>query len=218
MTLEDRRNSVGILLLTACAINDIADNCLIEAAAALRDTPYMRKGSHCHGCIQRAKDASRKSQAAMRWWMGGMGAWNEVVAYCEARANQCDHDLQILRYSIADYLLKAHEPYSYERAAAAVARIMLETATIWQGDVLERCKRFCLSRHERIYFAQASKAGALKWLDEATELWDAADKSQDGISVIDADPRCKLAYEVLFRRLTNPDDNAEAIREASIND
>ena len=194
-----------IATLAICyAFNDIADSWIIEAHAAMKrmgKRPEMPL-QECVHYVWRAYIASQKSQSAMRWSLQKDEGWEHVADFAGRMADAVEVDIQKLRYSIANYLLKERVWQANHLAYVATAKIMTEVAVETQTANLRALRSAGFSPDLlRQLSATTSKAGALRYLTHACEA--ALNDGGDVVEVMTIDNNCHLAYEIIKNKMFN---------------
>lgn len=207
-----RLNSLMNLLIGA--VNTIAGKAVIDAKNEL----YQRKDLWRHEIKQNARLAENAYYEYEKIHTRNFGdRYNLFLDYLSAVEDNIAKDLNILTMSIAQVLTKNNQKDSMLKAKVETARTMSEYACSIFDSLIEKannkvntyCMNLILSRKMkpfdfRPYFTAGRITGVLHYWDKVTARICKTDCKDDIITLND-DPNCKLAFEIIERKITSED-------------
>ena len=145
--------------------------------------------------------------------------YNLFLDYLSAVEDNIGKDVDMLTYSIAQVLSKHNQKDAMLKAQIETARTMCEYACcvfdrlIKEANkkVYNECCKYSLSTMQlrkpfdyTPYFAPARLTAVFHYWDKITAMLCKTDKDNEPI-ILDDDPNCKLAFQIIERKLTSED-------------
>lgn len=204
----------SLMNLVIGAVNTIAGKAVIDA----KDELYQRNDLWRFAIKKNARlaeDAYYEYEKIHTRNFGGR--YNLFLDYLSAVEDNIAKDVNMLTMSIAQVLTKHNQKDSMLKAKVETARTMSEYACSMFDMLIEkannkvntRCMKLILSRKMKPfdfkpYFAAGRITGVLHYWDKVTSVLCRPDNKGEAITLND-DPNCKLAFEIIERKITSED-------------
>ena len=205
----------SLVNLVVGAVNTIAGKAVIDAKNEL----YKRKDLWRHEIKYNARLAEKKYYDYEKVHMRNFGVrYNLFLDYLSAIEDNISKDVNMLTYSIAQVLSKHNQTDAMLKAQIETARTMCEYACcvfdrlIKEANkkVYNECCKYSLSTMQlrkpfdyTPYFAPARLTAVFHYWDKITAR---LCKSENDVPIsLNDDPNCKLAFEIIEKKLTSED-------------
>ena len=205
----------SLVNLVVGAVNTIAGKAVIDAKNEL----YKRKDLWRHEIKYNARLAEKKYYDYEKIHMRNFGVrYNLFLDYLSAIEDNISKDVDMLTYSIAQVLSKHNQKDAMLKAQIETARTMCEYACcvfdrlIKEANkkVYNECCKYSLSTMQlrkpfdyTPYFAPARLTAVFHYWDKITAR---LCKSENDVPIsLNDDPNCKLAFEIIEKKLTSED-------------
>lgn len=204
----------SLMNLVIGAVNTIAGKAVIDA----KDELFKRKDLWKFEIKKNARLAEDAYYAYEKVHTRNFGdRYNLFLDYLNAVEDNIEKDVNMLTMSIAQVLTKHNQKDSMLKARVETARTMSEYACSMFDMLIEkannrmntRCMKLILSRKMKPfdfkpYFEAGRITGVYHYWDKVTSVLCKSDKNGDVIS-LNEDPNCKLAFEIIERKITSED-------------
>ena len=214
--IEENFNKLNSLInLVVGAVNTIAGRAVFDAKSEL----FKRKDIYRQEVKMNAKLAEKAYYDYERLHTRNFGGrYNMFLDYLSAVEDNIAKDIDILTYSIAQVLTKNNQKDAMLKAKVETARTMCEYACCMFDRLIkeantrlraEQVKMFGLQVTSKPfdfmpYFAPARLTKVFHYWDKVTAKICKTDKDSERIALND-DPNCKLAFEIIERKVTSED-------------
>ena len=214
--IEENFNKLNSLInLVVGAVNTIAGRAVFDAKSEL----FKRKDIYRQEVKMNAKLAEKAYYDYERLHTRNFGGrYNMFLDYLSAVEDNIAKDIDILTYSIAQVLSKHNQKDAMLKAQIETARTMCEYACCVfdrlvkeaNKKVYNECCKYSLSTMQlrkpfdyTPYFAPARLTAVFHYWDKITAR---LCKSENDVPIsLNDDPNCKLAFEIIERKLTSED-------------
>ena len=217
MYINEQYHKLNSLMnLVVGAANTIAGKAVIDTKNEL----YKRKDLWRHEIKLNARLAEKTYYDYERLHTRNFGdRYNLFLDYLSAVEDNIGKDVDMLTYSIAQVLSKHNQKDAMLKAQIETARTMCEYACcvfdrlIKEANkkVYNECCKYSLSTMQlrkpfdyTPYFAPARITPVFHHWDKVTAMLCKTDKDGEPI-ILDDDPNCKLAFQIIERKLTSED-------------
>ena len=204
----------SLMNLVIGAVNTIAGKAVIDA----KDELFKRKDLWRFEIKKNARLAEDAYYAYEKVHTRNFGdRYNLFLDYLNAVEDNIEKDVNMLTMSIAQVLTKRNQKDSMLKAKVETARTMSEYACSMFDMLIEkannkvntRCIKLILSRKMKPFdfkpsFAAGRITGVFHYWDKVTSLICKPDHKGESITLND-DPNCKLAFEIIERKITSED-------------
>ena len=206
----------SLVNLVVGAVNTIAGKAVIDAKNEL----YKRKDLWRHEIKYNARLAEKKYYDYEKIHMRNFGVrYNLFLDYLSAIEDNISKDVDMLTYSIAQVLSKHNQEDAMLKAQIETARTMCEYACcvfdrlIQEANkkVYNECCKYSFSTmllekpfDYTPYFAPARITPVFHHWDKVTAMLCKTDKDGEPI-ILDDDPNCKLAFQIIERKIVSED-------------
>lgn len=204
----------SLMNLVIGAVNTIAGKAVIDA----KDELFKRKDLWRFEIKKNARLAEDAYYAYEKVHTRNFGdRYNLFLDYLNAVEDNIEKDVNMLTMSIAQVLTKHNQKDSMLKAKVETARTMSEYACSMFDMLIEkannrvntRCMKLILSRKMKPFdfkpsFAAGRITGVFHYWDKVTSLICKPDHKGESITLND-DPNCKLAFEIIERKITSED-------------
>lgn len=204
----------SLMNLVIGAVNTIAGKAVIDA----KDELFKRKDLWRFEIKKNARLAEDAYYAYEKVHTRNFGdRYNLFLDYLNAVEDNIEKDVNMLTMSIAQVLTKHNQKDSMLKAKVETARTMSEYACSMFDMLIEkannrvntRCMKLILSRKMKPfdfkpYFEAGRITGVYHYWDKVMSALCKSDKNGDVIS-LNEDPNCKLAFEIIERKITSED-------------
>lgn len=206
----------SLVNLVVGAANTIAGKAVIDAKNEL----YKRKDLWRHEIKYNARLAEKAYYDYERLHTRNFGdRYNLFLDYLSAVEDNIGKDVDMLTYSIAQVLSKHNQKDAMLKAQIETARTMCEYACcvfdrlIQEANkkVYNECCKYSLSTMQlrkpfdyTPYFAPARITPVFHYWDKVTARLCKTGKGEEQI-ILNTDPNCKLAFQIIERKLTSED-------------
>ena len=206
----------SLMNLVVGAANTIAGRAVIDTKNEL----YKRKDLWRHEIKLNARLAEKAYYDYERLHTRNFGdRYNLFLDYLSAVEDNIGKDVDMLTYSIAQVLSKHNQKDAMLKAQIETARTMCEYACcvfdrlIKEANkkVYNECCKYSLSTMQlrkpfdyTPYFAPARLTAVFHYWDKVTARLCKTGKGEEQI-ILNTDPNCKLAFEIIERKLTSED-------------
>ena len=204
----------SLMNLVIGAVNTIAGKAVIDA----KDELFKRKDLWRFEIKKNARLAEDAYYEYEKIHTRNFGdRYNLFLDYLNAVEDNIEKDVNMLTMSIAQVLTKRNQKDSMLKAKVETARTMSEYACSMFDMLIEkannkvntRCIKLILSRKMKPFdfkpsFAAGRITGVFHYWDKGTSLICKPDHKGESITLND-DPNCKLAFEIIERKITSED-------------
>ena len=204
----------SLMNLVIGAVNTIAGKAVIDA----KDELFKRKDLWRFEIKKNARLAEDAYYAYEKVHTRNFGdRYNLFLDYLNAVEDNIEKYVNMLTMSIAQVLTKHNQKDSMLKAKVETARTMSEYACSMFDMLIEkannrvntRCMKLILSRKMKPfdfkpYFEAGRITGVYHYWDKVMSALCKSDKNGDVIS-LNEDPNCKLAFEIIERKITSED-------------
>ena len=204
----------SLMNLVIGAVNTIAGKAVIDA----KDELFKRKDLWRFEIKKNARLAEDAYYEYEKIHTRNFGdRYNLFLDYLNAVEDNIEKDVNMLTMSIAQVLTKHNQKDSMLKAKVETARTMSEYACSMFDMLIEkannkvntRCIKLILSRKMKPFdfkpsFAAGRITGVFHYWDKVTSLICKPDHKGESITLND-DPNCKLAFEIIERKITSED-------------
>ena len=204
----------SLMNLVIGAVNTIAGKAVIDA----KDELFRRKDLWRFEIKKNARLAEDAYYEYEKVHTRNFGdRYNLFLDYLNAVEDNIEKDVNMLTMSIAQVLTKHNQKDSMLKARVETARTMSEYACSMFDSLIEkannkvntRCMKLILSRKMKPFdfkpsFAAGRITGVFHYWDKVTSVLCKPDNKGESISLND-DPNCKLAFQIIERKLTSED-------------
>lgn len=204
----------SLMNLVIGAVNTIAGKAVIDA----KDELFKRKDLWRFEIKKNARLAEDAYYEYEKIHTRNFGdRYNLFLDYLNAVEDNIEKDVNMLTMSIAQVLTKRNQKDSMLKAKVETARTMSEYACSMFDMLIEkannkvntRCIKLILSRKMKPFdfkpsFAAGRITGVFHYWDKVTSLICKPDHKGESITLND-DPNCKLAFEIIERKITSED-------------
>ena len=204
----------SLMNLVIGAVNTIAGKAVIDA----KDELFKRKDLWRFEIKKNARLAEDAYYEYEKIHTRNFGdRYNLFLDYLNAVEDNIEKDVNMLTMSIAQVLTKHNQKDSMLKAKVETARTMSEYACSMFDMLIEkannkvntRCIKLILSRKMKPFdfkpsFAAGRITGVFHYWDKVTSLICKPDHKSESITLND-DPNCKLAFEIIERKITSED-------------
>lgn len=209
----NRLNS--LINLVVGAVNTIAGRAVFDAKSEL----FKRKDIYRQEVKMNAKLAEKAYYDYERLHTRNFGGrYNLFLDYLSAVEDNIAKDIDILTYSIAQVLTKHNQKDAMLKAKVETARTMCEYACCMFDRLIkeantrlraEQVQMFGLQVTSKPfdfmpYFAPARLTAVFHYWDKITARLCKTGKGEEQI-ILNTDPNCKLAFEIIERKVTSED-------------
>ena len=204
----------SLMNLVIGAVNTIAGKAVIDA----KDELFKRKDLWRFEIKKNARLAEDAYYEYEKIHTRNFGdRYNLFLDYLNAVEDNIEKDVNMLTMSIAQVLTKSNQKDSMLKAKVETARTMSEYACSMFDMLIEkannrvntRCMKLILSRKMKPFdfkpsFAAGRITGVFHYWDKVTSLICKPDHKGESI-ILNDDPNCKLAFEIIERKITSED-------------
>ncbi|MGN1158299.1 MAG: hypothetical protein ACI4TK_19170 [Agathobacter sp.] len=204
----------SLMNLVIGAVNTIAGKAVIDA----KDELYQRKDLWRFDIKKNARLAEDSYYEYEKIHTRNFGdRYNLFLDYLSAVEDNIAKDVNMLTMSIAQVLTKHNQKDSMLKAKVETARTMSEYACSMFDMLIEKantkvntyCMNLILSRkmkpfNFKPYFEAGKITGVFHYWDKVTSVLCKPDNKGESITLND-DPNCKLAFEIIERKITSED-------------
>lgn len=204
----------SLMNLVIGAVNTIAGKAVIDA----KDELYQRKDLWRFEIKKNARLAENAYYEYEKIHTRNFGdRYNLFLDYLSAVEDNIAKDVNMLTMSIAQVLTKHNQKDSMLKAKVETARTMSEYACSMFDMLIDKandkvnthCMNLILSGkmkpfNFKPYFAAGRITGVFHYWDKVTSVLCKTDNKGESITLND-DPNCKLAFEIIERKITSED-------------
>lgn len=208
------RDAVELLMLRVYEINDLADNELREAVAAIKKHPDLFNRKDCKKYIRRAITAANEVQTAMRWRVPKDDHWNALCDFMDTRREQLKQSIDTMYYVHKQAIDKYKESHSDAKARCVNAFILLETAVLFPKQCVLKLGVFIrnITAVDRLMMG-INYGGVYKLWKRVVDIVCVSDVEDRIVDIANA-AYVEMSRDVLLNKITNVELFEEARKEA----
>lgn len=201
-----------MVLVRTFEINDLADNELRTAIAAVRKYPELLGRKDCRRYLTRAEKAADEAQAAMRWRVPKSEHWEKVCDFLQERNEQLRQYIQTMYFTHKQVIDVYRESCSDAKARCMVAYILLEAATEFPRHAVSKIGTFVRNTMgvDRLFMG-ISYRGVFELWSRLTDIVCTSDVEGRVIDLTQ-DKNVVMSRDVFLNKITDDDMYNEALK------
>lgn len=196
ITQEDVDKMWAKIVTSVCLCNDIANTAMVDAKHILTNNGYNKRETKYY--INKSFEEYNKYYAKLKYHL-----YNSYSLYTELTTAFDDEilkDVDKLYWSIKAIMDKYNEKDSAIKAKVELARTLIEYACWYYDKFIEKAFEIFKQDYRRI-FEDIRLTNVLYWWNKVT---DRVDNNTTGATIdLNKDKNCKLAFEIIERKLSN---------------
>lgn len=184
------------IITSVCLCNDIANTAMVNAKIALVGTEYHKREIKLY--INNAFREYNKYYSQLKYHL--YKSYSLYTELTTAFDEEITDDIDKLFWSIKAIMDKYNEKDSDIKARIETARTLIEYGCWYFDKFMEKAFEIFKQDYRRI-FQDIRLTNVLFWWDKISEKID--DKKTNTIIDLNKDKNCKLAFEIIERKLSN---------------